>query len=140
MKAEFSWVGQVRGWSRPRFDSRSKRVFNDKKLKQYQKEIAEAYRKQCPGAYFYKGDPLRVSVHVFRPLPESRPKRISAEPDTIKPDADNMAKAVLDALNGVAFDDDAQVVELHVTKHRRIRGALERVTVSIERCEYEHCI
>ena len=140
MKAEFSWVGQVRGWSRPRFDGRSKRVFNDAKLKRYQREIAEAYREQCPGAYFYKGDPLRVSVHVFRPLPESRPKRINAEPDTIKPDADNMAKAVLDALNGVAFDDDAQVVELHVTKHRRIRGALERVTVSIERCEYEHCI
>ena len=140
MKAEFSLVGQVRGWSRPRFDGRSKRVFNDAKLKRYQREIAEAYRKQCPGVFFGKDDPLRVSVRVFRPLPVSRPKRTKAEPDTVKPDADNMAKAVLDALNGVAFDDDAQVVELHVTKHRRIRGALERVTVSIDRCEYEHCI
>lgn len=35
---------------------------------------------------------------------------------TKKPDADNIAKAVLDALNGLAYHDDAQVVELHVSK------------------------
>ena len=33
-----------------------------------------------------------------------------------KCDCDNLAKGVLDALNGVAFVDDSQVVELHVTK------------------------
>ena len=35
---------------------------------------------------------------------------------TKKPDTDNIAKAILDALNGVAYYDDAQVVELHVVK------------------------
>jgi Holliday junction resolvase RusA-like endonuclease len=33
-----------------------------------------------------------------------------------KCDVDNLAKGVLDALNGVAFADDSQIVELHVTK------------------------
>lgn len=33
-----------------------------------------------------------------------------------KPDIDNVAKAVLDALNGVAYEDDKQVVILHCEK------------------------
>jgi len=31
-------------------------------------------------------------------------------------DADNLSKGVLDALNGVVFDDDCQVMDLHITK------------------------
>ena len=34
-----------------------------------------------------------------------------------KPDIDNIAKAVLDALNGVAYGDDNQVTALEVSKH-----------------------
>ena len=33
-----------------------------------------------------------------------------------KPDIDNIVKAVLDALNEVAYRDDTQVVELQVRK------------------------
>jgi hypothetical protein len=33
-----------------------------------------------------------------------------------KPDIDNIAKTYLDAMNGVIFVDDTQVVELHVKK------------------------
>ena len=36
---------------------------------------------------------------------------------TQKPDADNIAKSVLDALNGLAYADDKQVVTLEVDKH-----------------------
>ena len=35
---------------------------------------------------------------------------------TKKPDCDNMAKIVLDALNEVAFHDDSQIVDLHIKK------------------------
>ena len=35
---------------------------------------------------------------------------------TKKVDADNLAKSVLDALNGIAYDDDAQVSLLLVYK------------------------
>jgi Holliday junction resolvase RusA-like endonuclease len=34
----------------------------------------------------------------------------------VKPDLDNVVKAVLDALNGVVYLDDAQVVNLVATK------------------------
>ena len=35
---------------------------------------------------------------------------------TTKPDCDNLAKSILDSLNGLAYQDDKQVVELEVKK------------------------
>jgi Holliday junction resolvase RusA-like endonuclease len=35
---------------------------------------------------------------------------------TIKPDTDNIAKSILDSLNGIAYKDDKQVVKLTVEK------------------------
>jgi Holliday junction resolvase RusA-like endonuclease len=34
----------------------------------------------------------------------------------VKPDWDNVGKIVCDALNGVAWHDDAQIVDAHVEK------------------------
>ena len=48
---------------------------------------------------------------------------------TKKPDADNCAKSVLDALNKIAFDDDSQIVELHVNKYY---SENPRVTITLE--------
>lgn len=39
-------------------------------------------------------------------------------PNATRCDIDNMAKAVLDALNGTAYADDKQVFELNTRKHR----------------------
>jgi len=36
---------------------------------------------------------------------------------TNKPDLDNIAKIILDSLNGIAYKDDSQVVSLTVIKH-----------------------
>ena len=47
------------------------------------------------------------------------------------PDVDNLAKAVLDACNGLLWADDGQVVELVVRQHDC------RVTSSEERCELQ---
>ena len=35
---------------------------------------------------------------------------------TTKPDGDNILKVVLDALNGLAYDDDRQVVKMCIIK------------------------
>jgi len=35
---------------------------------------------------------------------------------TIKPDTDNIAKIILDSLNGIAYKDDKQVIRLSVEK------------------------
>lgn len=66
--------------------------------------------------------PLAAFLYFRLPIPKSYPKkRIAAclsgsERPIKKPDLDNLAKSVLDALNGVVYLDDAQLVSLHVTK------------------------
>ena len=50
-----------------------------------------------------------------------------------KLDADNIAKSVLDGLNGIAYEDDDQVVELLVRKHRVKAAAEERVEIEIRK-------
>ncbi|NLL20008.1 MAG: RusA family crossover junction endodeoxyribonuclease [Clostridia bacterium] len=48
-----------------------------------------------------------------------------------KMDVDNMAKSILDGLNGVAYEDDDQVVELLVKKHKVKATRDERVEIEI---------
>lgn len=78
------------------------------------------------------GVPVTVRILTTRPMPKSRPKRIVTEPDVYKPDADNIAKLVLDALNGIAWSDDTQVTGLYVYKCDRMRNLIERTCVEVE--------
>lgn len=50
-----------------------------------------------------------------------------------KMDVDNVAKSILDGLNGVAYEDDGQVVELLVKKHKVTNTADERVEIEIRK-------
>jgi len=47
-------------------------------------------------------------------------------------DLDNLAKAILDAVKGYVFHDDAQVARLLV---RRRAGERERISVGVRRCD-----
>jgi Holliday junction resolvase RusA-like endonuclease len=50
----------------------------------------------------------------------------------VKPDTDNMAKLLLDALTGVLFVDDAQVTDMHMWKLRDSIGLCEgRVAIEV---------
>lgn len=62
--------------------------------------------------------PLEVHIDVFRARPKSMTKRerLTLLHPITKPDADNYAKLILDALNGIMWLDDAQVVDLRVRK------------------------
>lgn len=66
--------------------------------------------------------PLAAMLEMQFPVPASwsKAKRAralaGAEWHTSRPDADNVAKAVLDACNGVVFRDDSQIVMLTATK------------------------
>jgi Holliday junction resolvase RusA-like endonuclease len=53
-----------------------------------------------------------VSVQILKPV--SLPKK-RTHPVT-RPDADNYLKGILDGLNGIAWEDDAQIVSISVTK------------------------
>lgn len=51
---------------------------------------------------------------------------------TKKPDCDNIAKIICDALNGVAYKDDKQIVQLLVSKVYSVEPFV-LVTISDER-------
>ena len=120
----------VKGKERPRFSRSGKHVYTPSKTVKAEREIRKAFI-AAGGVKAPKGVEVAVHITTVRPLPKSRPKRIESEPDIHRPDVDNLSKAVLDALNGVAWDDDAQVTELVVGKCERMRGVTEQTVVWI---------
>jgi Holliday junction resolvase RusA-like endonuclease len=118
----------VQGKMRPRFFRRGRHTgtYTPEETKQAMADIAQAYKdaalgKCCHVPKASSGTSVTVAITTAKPLPQSRPKRVVRESDTYKPDADNTAKLVLDGLNGVAWDDDTQVTQLHVFKLDRSR-------------------
>jgi len=59
--------------------------------------------------------PVSLKLRFFLPRPKSEPKRRATFPDR-KPDLDKCARGVLDALTGICYRDDAQVVFLEAYK------------------------
>lgn len=59
--------------------------------------------------------PVWVEMEFVLPRPTSRPRKYRY-PDR-KPDLDKITRAGLDAMTGVIYKDDAQVVNLHVRKN-----------------------
>lgn len=67
--------------------------------------------------------PIRVDVMFFMQIPKSDTKKAREDKlaglklPTVRPDIDNLTKSITDALNGLAYVDDNQIVELHCYKH-----------------------
>lgn len=120
------YIGPVLGQDRPRFNRRTGRAYEKMKMKDAKTAIAKAWRDQVSGEPI--GGPVSVYIDAYKPIPKS----VKQEREwTVKPDADNIAKLVLDALNGIAFVDDANVVRLTIEKHRQERSTLEHIVVTV---------
>ena len=83
-----------------------------------EQKIALVYKSKYHGFKFEKGVPLRMVVDLYLKIPKStsksmREKMLLGEIRPVKRifDSDNGVKLAMDALNGVAYYDDAQVVE-----------------------------
>lgn len=109
------------GKGRPRF-TKTGRVFTDAKTIAAEGAVKRAWLAAGEPRFF--DAPLAVEILLLVPRPKSHLRknaRLSAaglrEPHCMrKPDLDNVAKLVLDALNGLAYRDDAQVVQLHISR------------------------
>ena len=115
---EFTVDGPPIGKGRPkavRFGNQV-RMYTPKKTSEYETDIAFKAA-QIMGDTKPVETPVSVGVLAYYPIPASwSKKRQQAAIDGIeipgKPDLDNVLKAVLDALNGVVYVDDKQVVRL----------------------------
>lgn len=103
---------------RPRF-TRTGHAYTPKKTSDYEQNIADYYK--LHNGIFFEG-PIEVKIIFYMPIPKGTPKRVlnimkeGDYPHTKKPDLDNLAKAMLDALNGVAFTDDSNITALKLSK------------------------
>lgn len=78
--------------------------------------------------------PVVFSMVTHRAVPKSWPKRRIGEQDIAKPDTSNILKLVEDALNGVAYKDDSQIVASIPLKAPR-RGDWDWYEIEITYCE-----
>lgn len=78
--------------------------------------------------------PLSITLACLFPRPKSKvwkTKPMESYWHTAKPDFDNVTKAVCDALNGLAWDDDSQIAAANITK-RVVGCSVPRVVITIE--------
>lgn len=123
------------GKARPRVVTRYGQsiAYTPKKTKVAEKIIALNARDAMLAQNFNRipsGTPITALIDAYYGIPKSATKKFKEKcldgsiMPTKKPDADNIAKLVLDALNGIAFDDDSQVTELIVRKHYESEGKI----------------
>jgi crossover junction endodeoxyribonuclease RusA len=85
------------------------------RLKLWRHAINDEARQQCNGEPPSEGA-IDVELVFWLPKPKSAPKRTRTLPIKRGLDVDTAARAALDAMTGVLFRDDAQVVRLEVRK------------------------
>ena len=89
---------------------------------------------------FVEHTPVRVRIHAVWPRAKSAPKTkdLLERPRTAKPDADNVAKAVMDAATRAGiWHDDAQATDVRVMKRIAEKG--EQPGLFIEFSEDDSC-
>jgi Holliday junction resolvase RusA-like endonuclease len=125
MSINFTVLGIPVGKGRPKFSTVNGHAvaYTPKKTANYETLVKLSYQQQCGDCKPYEKDvPLVATIHAYFPIPKSASKKKREQMEagkirhTKKCDADNIAKACLDALNGIAFYDDSQVCELSISK------------------------
>lgn len=137
--AYFEVIGPPQGKARARTFynpklGRSQSVTPEKTVL-YENLVKQSFLAAKESETYFEKEPVSVRILALFPIPKSTTKKdrrriVAGElRPTKKPDADNIAKVICDALNGVAYGDDTQVVELTVGK--RYTEEAPRVIVGI---------
>lgn len=133
----FTIPGRPKPKGRPRVTKWGK-TYTPKDTREYE----ELVREICPrDEYYEKPEALELIVEAYFPIPASWPKQRQAEAaagnlwHTIRPDGDNIAKIICDALNGVLFEDDSQIALMHVVKQYADTPRVDVMIRSIKEAE-----
>lgn len=112
------------------------RSYTPKKTVAFEDAIRDTWLEQVGNCYAGFPGPVKVSVLYERELAKSNPKFWRGRHDLGKPDADNVLKSVLDALNGVAYADDSQVVSAAIEKlPRNEHGFGNALALLVDYCD-----
>lgn len=120
-EVHFIIPGRPVGKGRPRFTRRGHCWTPDKTVA-YERDIKLAYWETCGKRCFGANKALSVEIVLYYIRPKRMTKHNSLMAQrgllrpVVKPDVDNVIKAILDALNGIAFYDDRQIVQVTCEK------------------------
>lgn len=121
----FSVAGEPVGQGRPRFTTRGgvNRAYDPAKSRNNKEHIRLMAKQAMEETGFVCTEkPLKIEITARMGIPASKSKKFKEralqrlEYPTKKPDADNIIKGVLDALNGVCYKDDKQIVNIQCIK------------------------
>lgn len=125
--------GKPMGKQRPRFNTKTGHTYTPDKTVNYENWVKLCWREQTKGEKLTGA--IKADLKVFYPIPKTTSKKkrkfmlAGLERPTKKPDIDNIAKVILDSLNGLAYDDDKQIVFCAINKWY---GENPRVEVILE--------
>ncbi len=126
--------GEPEGKGRPRVTKHG--TYTPKKTKVYEERVQWAYRHAADGFRFGDIEMIKLEITAYYGIAKSKTKTMKklmkegkVRP-TKKPDTDNVIKVVADALNGIAYRDDAQIVD---TVCRKYFSEEPRVEVTLTR-------
>ena len=122
MTVSFTVMGKPEGKGRPRFANTKfgVKTYTPQETLVYENMVSWTYQQKCKVKL--EGT-IGASIKAYFPIPKStsKKKRELMEKEGVlydhKPDSDNIAKVILDSINGIAYDDDKQVAILTVQKY-----------------------
>ncbi len=138
MMITFKVDGDPVGKQRARYAKRGNFVqtYTPDKTRNYESSIKEAAI-EAMGSSEALETPVTLYLYIRAPILKSLPKkRLEAclnglEKPIKKPDASNVLKSVEDAMNGVVYKDDSQIVNIHVTK---VYSSQSGIDVCVKEC------
>lgn len=131
---EFEVIGKITGKARPKVNTYTMRAYTPSQTKDYEDLIKQYFVIKYP-KYVALENRIKVSIIAYFSILKNTSKKNTEKmlsnkiSPTKKPDIDNIAKIVLDALNKIAFKDDNQITKLEVEKKY---DTTERIYVKIE--------
>jgi Holliday junction resolvase RusA-like endonuclease len=107
----------------------------------YENKVKASFWEACDGEDFFLTGAVQMTVNVYVEIAKSTPKKTrekmlagEIKPITRTGDLDNLFKAISDALNKVAYDDDSQIIEATI---RKFYGERARAEITIREVEDE---
>lgn len=125
----FCVPGKPKSKQRPRFYNGV--AVTPKQTVNYENWVKTCFYQNYPVHPEPTDKPLDVHITAYFIKPKSNKNN---HPTTVRLDCDNIAKIILDSLNGIAYKDDKQVISLEISKKW---GDKEEVWVCIDEVAHE---
>lgn len=100
---------------------------SNKRMLPYRQMVSQTAMVEVRGRKAEKHVPVELSVIFYLAKPKSASR--NRQWPSVKPDTDKLVRCILDALTGIAYVDDGQVVRLHAEK---LYGEPERTEIRVK--------